>query len=96
MLIYSIFDKTAKQFGLPFFQINDETAIRMFSNLVNDKDSMLNKNPDDYTLFRLGEFDADSGIVDGIRNPADIETCGPPTVLKNALDVFTQPTDPAA
>jgi hypothetical protein len=88
MFVYSIFDKTAKQFGLPFFQITDETALRLFGNLVNDKDSMLNKNPDDYTLFQVGEFDEQTG---DILSPA----IGP-VVIKNALEVQQEPQQAAA
>lgn len=61
----SVLDLTAQQYGRPFFTISDGSAIRGFSDEVNqpNENSILYKHPDDFQLFRLGTFDDSSGSV---------------------------------
>lgn len=80
MLVYSIYDIKAKSFGMPFFQQNEEIAIRSFRDLTNDPESMTYRHPDDFTLFQLAEFDADTGIIVGLDQPKTIV---------NALEIQT-------
>lgn len=63
MLAFSIYDRKPKRYSLPFFQVTIEAASREFKNLVNDPQSSLNKNPEDYTLFQIGEFDETEGTL---------------------------------
>lgn len=66
--IYAVFDDKAKAFIQPFYMLNDALAIRSFTNAVNTDKSQLNVNPEDYTLFAIGEFD-DAGGKLVARNP---------------------------
>lgn len=59
--IYSIYDVKAKAYINPFLLPNDQMAIRTFSDCVNDVNHQFNKNPDDYILYKLSEFDNISG-----------------------------------
>lgn len=42
-------------------QPNDAVAIRGFESTVVNSDSVLFTHAEDFSLFKLGEFDADSG-----------------------------------
>lgn len=55
--IYTIYDEKAKAYLLPFFQANEELAIRNLSDCLKNQDHAFTKNPADYTLYYLGIFD---------------------------------------
>lgn len=76
--IYSYRDAKAKAFMPPQCDQNDATAIRGFSYAVNNNDIM-NFSPGDYELFKLGEFDVDTGII----NAENV-----PILLKSGVSVF--------
>jgi len=61
--MFSVFDIKAAVFSSPFVSIRNETAIRDFNNACADPDSMLSKNPGDYSLYELGEFDDTTGFI---------------------------------
>lgn len=50
-------------FLTPTFDSNDETAIRNFSHAVINSDSVLFSFAKDFSLYRLGTFDSDSGLL---------------------------------
>ena len=55
--IATIFDSKAKAYLTPFYLPNDAMAIRTFTDCINDPNHAFSKNPQDYTLFKLGTFD---------------------------------------
>lgn len=59
--LYSIFDSKAKAFATPFFCSNDDVSVRMFARSVKDPQSMMFSNPEDFSLYRLGSFNHESG-----------------------------------
>jgi len=61
--IYSIFDSATKSYNTPFFMQNDELAIRALKNLVNDDSTDVCKFPDQFILFKLGEFNDATGFI---------------------------------
>lgn len=61
--MFSVYDIKAAVFSSPFTSIRNETAIRDFTNACNDPDSMLSKNPGDYHLYELAEFDDYTGVI---------------------------------
>lgn len=65
MFIYSVYDKKACVHTSPFFAVNNETAVRSFYRLANDNRTDVNMFPDDYALYRIGEFNSDHGSVAG-------------------------------
>lgn len=65
----SVFDLVAQQYGRPFFAVSDGSAIRGFSDEVNNPESQLYRHPDDYQLFILGEFDDASAAISVLDVP---------------------------
>lgn len=61
--IYAIYDEKAKYYQAPFVVGNDEVAIRLLDTEMQNKNSMLAKHPNDFTLYRIGWFDDQAGSV---------------------------------
>lgn len=58
--IYAVLDSKVASFGTPFFDQNDSSAIRNFSDAVNDgsnPNNLWHKHPEDFSLYYLGDFD---------------------------------------
>lgn len=79
--IFSILDAKTGAYMQPFFALAIGQAARMFGDNVNDTTSGMNKHPEDYVLYHIGEFDDNSG---------ELTPTGPNYVNK-ALD-FISPT----
>ena len=59
--LYSIKDaKTG--FMTPVLEQNDAAALRNFSAAVNQPDSLMRQYPNDFALFKVGNFDTDDGL----------------------------------
>lgn len=61
--LYSIRDEKAGFFMKPFTSTNNLTAIRELEAAMRQPDNILRQTAEDYTLFKLGEFDAETGII---------------------------------
>lgn len=59
MKLFCVFDAKGAFYTPPFPEIREETAIRKFSDSVNDPRPGNNwaSHPEDYSLFYVGEFD---------------------------------------
>jgi len=62
--IFTVYDSAAKCYITPFLLPNEDMAKRSFSDAVNDFGHQFNKHPHDYTLYRLGNFNLVSGIIE--------------------------------
>lgn len=73
--IFSIYDRKAETFGEPILQPTLGSMLRALEQEFENEDSMLSKYPEDYVLYELGTFNAESGEIDwpGYRVD-DIET----------------------
>lgn len=73
LAIYSIHDSAANAYTQPFFMHNDGLAIRAFQDNVNStEDNNIKKHPEQFTLFKLGEYDDNSGIIKPLPSPTHI------------------------
>lgn len=63
--IYSIRDAKMETFNRPFYMPADGAAIRAFQDEVNNKESELNRHPEDYALYTIGIFNEDDGEIMG-------------------------------
>ena len=61
--MFSIYDSKAKSYLPPFHMPNDDMALRVFQDCVSDPNHAFGKHPEDYTLFHLGSFDDETGII---------------------------------
>lgn len=58
--VYSIRD-VHTGFMSPTVDQNDASAMRNFRHAVMQTSSLMNSHPKDYALYRIGEFETDSG-----------------------------------
>jgi hypothetical protein len=80
LFVVCVKDRAADVFNRPFFVPHRNVAIRDFTDEVNRVagDNQLNKHPDDFDLYLLGEFDDTRGAF--VNNE--------PQVLVRAKDVL--------
>lgn len=62
-ILYSIYDSVSQLHTAPAPFVNEASAIRSFSNLVNNDDSPYAINYRDYSLFRIGEWKDVAGVI---------------------------------
>lgn len=62
--IYTVYDEKATAYLQPFFQPNDAMAIRIMENTLMNAESMFANHPEDYTLYKIGEFDDNDAKID--------------------------------
>jgi len=64
MNIFTIRDAALAEYGNPFCARTIPEAVRIFLDEARNKDSALNKHPEDFTLHHLGIFDAATGLFE--------------------------------
>ena len=55
-------------FMTPVVEQNDAAALRNFSHAVNQPESLMHDCPNDFSFFKVSDFDTDVGII-AIPNP---------------------------
>lgn len=83
-MIYGLYSMRDAKTGFmaPQCEPNDQAAIRNFHHAVlNSDQSLLKSHPQDFSLYLVGKFDSDSGIIDLVV---------PLVHLAEATDVFTK------
>jgi hypothetical protein len=63
MNIYAIYDKKAKVYKTPFFMRQDAEAVRAFREAIATGDSLVSRHPEDYKLYRIGEWDEETAEI---------------------------------
>lgn len=63
MKVYSIRDCVADIYSGLYMFTNDAVAIRWFNNMISS-DDFASKIRNDMQLFRVGEFDQDTGLIE--------------------------------
>ncbi|AXH74686.1 MAG: nonstructural protein [Microviridae sp.] len=73
-MIYGVYAiKDAKTSFMPCnVDYNDASAIRNFEHAVMAPDSLMRSHPADYTLYRLGSYNTESGIIVSEADPQQI------------------------
>lgn len=63
LVVCTVLDMVAKQYGRPFFTVSTGSAIRGFSDEVNTphEQSVLYKHPNDFQLYCIGTWDDETG-----------------------------------
>lgn len=67
--LFSVFDSKVNAYMRPFCAPSGGAAERSFVKEVNTPDSPMNDNPEDYTLFELGEFNDENGQITVLSTP---------------------------
>lgn len=72
--VCSVFDSAAGLYGRPFFVAATAVAVRSFSDEVNNSapENGFYRHPEDYTLYRLCEFDESRGVFDSLSGGPEL------------------------
>ncbi len=62
---YTIYDVASGIYMRPFFSQADGQAIRGFKDIATDADHEIGKHPEDYTLYRIGNYNETTGKMQG-------------------------------
>uniref|UniRef100_A0AAU8B2A8 Nonstructural protein n=2 Tax=unclassified Microvirus TaxID=338099 RepID=A0AAU8B2A8_9VIRU len=69
--VYCVRDVKAG-FQSPTIQVNDAVAVRGFASAVMQSDSVLFTHASDFALYKLAEFDADTGRIAPLDLPVEL------------------------
>lgn len=69
--IYAVRD-VKSGFQTPTAQVNDAVAARGFASAVINSDSVLFTHASDFALYKLAEFDADTGRIESLDLPVEL------------------------
>ena len=61
--IYSLYDLKAQIYSHPYYSLNDSVALRTFLQMGQDPTSTVHHYPDDFKLYRIGDFDDATGVL---------------------------------
>lgn len=64
--MFSVYDDKAKSYITPFFVPEKGQAVRMFTDTVNDPQTVMHKHPEDFVLFFVGVFDTEDGGIEAV------------------------------
>lgn len=62
--VYSIYDSAAGIYTAPTIDITDHSAVRSFQQVLGNSGSIMNFKPEDFTLYQIGAFDVESGLLE--------------------------------
>lgn len=80
MVVCSLFDRGLMAYGRPMFVNHINQAHRSLIDEVNNAGSELNKHPEDYDLYELGEYDDSDASFALHKSPKMVVACS--TLLK--------------
>uniref|UniRef100_A0AAU8B6U0 Nonstructural protein n=3 Tax=unclassified Microvirus TaxID=338099 RepID=A0AAU8B6U0_9VIRU len=60
--VYVIRDQRTS-FLTPTFDYNDASAMRNFEHALQQKESLMFSHPEDYSLYKIGTYDTDKGVI---------------------------------
>lgn len=60
--VFSIKDDQVQAFNQPFYSPTTGSALRAFADHVNEPGTPANKHPQDFTLYRLADYDDSTGM----------------------------------
>ncbi len=66
---FAVYDMKAAAYGSPMFMSNAGLALRGFSDAVADPQCGMAKHPEDYTLYEIGTWEPNDGILTALTPP---------------------------
>lgn len=63
--IFALLDKVSETWNDPVYYANEKLAIRDLRNVVNQKNTIYNTNPEDFELWLIGYFNELTGELNG-------------------------------
>jgi len=70
--IYTLYDEKAFTYCHPFYCVNDQVALRSLAIAATDPNSEISKAPLDYSLYCIGVFDDNLGVITPHQAPINL------------------------
>jgi len=70
--VYVIYDAKAKLYNFPFQFLNDNVALRSCSEIVSDPNSKIAMHPADFYMFKIADYDDETGKFDILETKQEI------------------------
>lgn len=67
--MFAVYDDKAKAHLTPFFLPETAQAVREFSNCINMENHAWARNPEDYSLWELGQFENTHATLETYAKP---------------------------
>lgn len=61
-------------YSAPMFEINDAVALRNFKFASSNESTIIGKNPTDFELIKVGDFNTDTGEFSNLERTVICET----------------------
>lgn len=61
--VFAVYDSKAEAYMQPFFMQSKGQAIRSWQDVVEDEKTQFAKHPGDFTLFEIGEYNEEKGLL---------------------------------
>ena len=71
-MLYSVYDVKGENWFPPFVASTDGAASRMIAEAARDLNTMLARYPGDHILYRIGEWDAVTGVLAPVTPPVHV------------------------
>ena len=62
--IYAMFDSAVQSYMQPIFADAKGQVLRSLMDIVQDDNHEMSKHREDYTCFKIGEYDQQSGMIE--------------------------------
>jgi len=77
MVVVAVRDIKAYAYQSPHFAVSAGVASRGFADAAQDKQTVIGAHPEDFQLFKIGDFDERTGVI---------TPCVVPELLCSAMD----------
>lgn len=74
--LYAIKDMRSRQFTDPFVEVNDAAALRGFSYAINGQNAIMSFAPEDFRLFKIGEWESDLAVITYLDTGVELVAAG--------------------
>lgn len=72
---YALYDSKIEGYLTPFTMKADGQAKRAMMDALQNNNTDVGKHPEDFSLFRLGAFDEETGLIDACEPPVCVCKC---------------------
>lgn len=70
--VYTLRDSVLGSYTLPFYATSNLHARRICKEVIISGDNSVAHSPIDFELFRLGEFDSNTGLITSLDRPEPV------------------------
>lgn len=70
--IFTVYDSKTEAYLTPIFLKATGQAVREVSELANNAEHIFSKHSSDFTLFEIGTYDEQTGLIENLKAPINL------------------------